>query len=139
LLDVVRETLLELHRQSPSVARVAFGSSLERDLGLDSFAPVELLLRVERAFGVTLPENTLQVAQTPRDLLAALDAAHGLARPAPAAGRRLAAMPSAAGDDAPIAAMTLLEMLDWHANAHGERAHIVFCPMRARKRSAMQN
>ncbi len=63
LLEVIRETLVEL-RQSSRIPRVSLHSSLARDLGLDSLARVELLLRVERAFGVTLPENTLQVAQT---------------------------------------------------------------------------
>ena len=126
LLAVIQETLAELQPGPQRVPRVTVDSSLDRDLGLDSLARVELLLRVERAFGVTLPENTLQVAQTPRDLLAALDAARAFTRPALVAERRLTPVQFAAGEDAPAKATTLLEMLDWHANAHGDRAHIVF-------------
>ena len=35
---------------------VALDSSLERDLGLDSLARVELVLRLEREFAASLPE-----------------------------------------------------------------------------------
>lgn len=67
LLAVVRQTYLDLHRQPEGGIRVTLDSSLDRDLALDSLVRVELLLRVERTFGVTLPENTLQLAKTPRD------------------------------------------------------------------------
>jgi acyl carrier protein len=42
-------------------------SSLERDLGLDSLARVELVLRLEREFGASLAEQALAAAETPRD------------------------------------------------------------------------
>ena len=58
LLGLVRETYLELNRQS--VGPVA--------VGFDSLARVELLTRIERAFGRRLPEALLAQAQTPRDL-----------------------------------------------------------------------
>ena len=48
---------------------------LDRDLGFDSLARMELLLRIERAFGVALPDDTLQRADTVADLLAALQRA----------------------------------------------------------------
>src|SRR3990170_2152766 len=87
LLDVVRETLRELRREPARSIRITLDSSLDRDLGLDSLARVELLLRIERAFDVTLPQNTLAVAETPRDLLAALISATAKAGPALPAGR----------------------------------------------------
>jgi len=40
-------------------AYVALDSSLERDLGLDSLARVELVLRLEREFRASLPEQAL--------------------------------------------------------------------------------
>ena len=60
-------------------AYVALDSSLERDLGLDSLARVELVLRLEREFGVSLPEQALATAETPRDLLRFLLAGAGQA------------------------------------------------------------
>ena len=123
LLDVVRDTLYQLQRAEYSGPRISLDSSLERDLGLDSLARVELLLRVERAFGVTLPENTLQLAQSPRDLLTAVTKAGHNVRPLAAARR---AVRLTASEEAPAAAATLLQVLDWHVARHGDRTHIVF-------------
>src|SRR5450759_3113926 len=55
--------------------RATLDSSLERDLGLDSLARVELISRIEDGFGVQLPEDTLSRAETPRDLFNALRSA----------------------------------------------------------------
>ena len=43
-------------------------SALERDLGLDSLSRVELAVRVERAFGISLSEQALGGMVTLRDL-----------------------------------------------------------------------
>src|ERR1051325_9646411 len=67
LLAVVADVAREAR---PHVdAYVALDSSLERDLGLDSLARVELVLRLEREFAASLPEQALASAETPRDLL----------------------------------------------------------------------
>src|SRR3569833_1945430 len=50
---------------------VRMDSHLDRDLGLDSLARVELLLRLEREFGASLPEGVLVEAETPHALLLA--------------------------------------------------------------------
>ncbi|HEY0510531.1 MAG TPA: AMP-binding protein, partial [Thermoanaerobaculia bacterium] len=99
--------------------------SLERDLGLDSLGRVELLARVEKRFGVRLPDEVLGAAETPRDLLQALAAAHPAA--APKEGFDVLT-PLAAGEAAPDRTRTLLEVLDWHAQRHPERRHILFYP-----------
>ena len=127
LLAVVRVTHAELHRQStPAALEITLDSLLEGDLGFDSLARVELLLRIERAFGVALPEATLQHAETLRDLLAAVAAAPARAAPAGAMAAVVTQIAAAAGDAAtPTTAATLLEVLDWHVQAHGERTQIV--------------
>src|SRR3990167_11114904 len=67
LLAVVAEVVREAR---PNVeAYVALDSSLEKDLGLDSLARVELVLRLEREFATSLPEQALATSETPRDLL----------------------------------------------------------------------
>ena len=126
LLAVIRETVAELQRRPQEVVHLTLGSALDRDLGLDSLGRVELLLRIERAFGVTLPENTLQVAHTALDLLAALDTGQTHAASDLLTQRRAAAVPSAAAETEPTEALTLLETLEWHVRRHGERTHIVF-------------
>jgi acyl carrier protein len=130
LLHIVRETLTELNRDSTHAARATLDSAFDQDLGLDSLARVELLLRVERAFGLVLPEDMLQRAETPRDLLTALQSA----RPAQADGAPAAATeaqqqrvtPNEVAESEPAAATTLVEVLDWHIAAHPDRTHIVY-------------
>ncbi len=126
LLAVVHETLLDLNRETPRGLRVALDSSFDRDLALDSLARVELLLRAERRFGVSLPENTLQRAETPRDLLAALGSASTSARPAALAAQRAAPLPPEGLQAEPADAGTLLEVLDWHLREHADRTQIIF-------------
>ncbi len=99
-------------------------SALERDLGLDSLSRVELAVRIERAFGVNLPEQTLGGAVTLRDLLAALQKSSGLA-----SADSHAVLPARWSEPVaavPVDAATLLEALDWHARAHPDRVHIVY-------------
>ena len=48
---------------------VSLHSHLERDLGLDSLARAELLLRLGREFGSTFSDKALSDAETPLDLL----------------------------------------------------------------------
>ena len=78
LLRQVREVAAEL-RPHLSQTPVTLDSLLDKDLGFDSLGRVELLVRIERAFGIALPENAFANAETPRDLLrAVLGAAKGL-------------------------------------------------------------
>jgi acyl carrier protein len=124
VLEIVQGLSRELQPQRRGHA-VSLDSSLERDLGLDSLGRVELLARLEKAFGVRLPEGLLAAAETPRDLLQALAAAHPAA--APAAGFATLE-PLGGGEAAPDRTRTLLEVLDWHAQRHPDRRHILYYP-----------
>src|SRR5262245_20956501 len=81
LLEVIQTVALELHPHRQSIVSASLDSSLERELGFDSLGRVELLERVERAFGVQLPDQLLATAETPRDLLRALTTAGARSRP----------------------------------------------------------
>ena len=126
--DVTAEPLLELVRELGSELHparrisVTLDSALDRDIGLDSLGRVELILRMERRFGVNLPEGTLVNAETPRDLLKALV----FARPSAGADAGMP-LPSVARADStamPEHARTMVEALDWHLEAHPQRVHI---------------
>ncbi|MFO0700863.1 MAG: acyl carrier protein, partial [Nitrospira sp.] len=71
LLDIVRTLFAELHRQTGPDRPIRLDSSLDHELGFDSLARVELIFRIQRAFGIDLPQDTLARAETPRDLLEA--------------------------------------------------------------------
>ena len=99
LTGTVEATLRELHAGDPDLPPVLLSSVLDRDLGFDSLGRMELLLRTERAFGVDLPADTLQRAETVADLLGAVQRAHsqfdaGHARPDGAAAAALPGPPS---------------------------------------------
>jgi len=88
LLTVVSALYQELHHSPPDPDALSLHSHLERDLGFDSLARVELLQRLERSFEVDLPDETLGKAETLADLLSALTSApfrHSPSRPGPAA------------------------------------------------------
>src|SRR4051812_19533325 len=117
LLEVVAEVAREAR---PHVdAYVALDSSLERDLGLDSLARVELVLRLERVFGSSLPEQALASSETPRDLLRFLLAAAG--QPAQAAERSISSLAQAEGVRPPEQAETLVEALEYHVERRPDR------------------
>ncbi|MEN8108178.1 MAG: AMP-binding protein [Pseudomonadota bacterium] len=122
LLDVVRRLAEELHPQRKRTIQVTLDSALDRDLGFDSLSRVELLLRIERTFGISFSEQVLASAETPRDLLRIVLSAQAAGQPAAPAQVRMTAPGEAEGT--PHGAETLLEMLDWHVLAHPQRPHV---------------
>ncbi|HEX5719098.1 MAG TPA: AMP-binding protein [Thermoanaerobaculia bacterium] len=129
LLGLIRTLARELHPGRRGLETATLDSSLEKDFGLDSLARAELLLRLERSFGIRLSESLLTSAETPRDLLRAL-----LAGPSGVVGLSSAvvpiegAEPLAPAEPAPERTRTLLEVLDWHVQRHPERRHILYYP-----------
>ena len=120
VLEIVGGLVKEI-RGGASHIPVTPASSLERDLGISSLERVELLLRLERRFGVRLPEETVAAAETPADLVAALSRAtpgtpDAMPHVRPAIG---------AASAAPVEARTLLEALEWHLEATPDRTHIL--------------
>jgi fatty-acyl-CoA synthase len=101
-------------------ASVTLDQSLERDLGIGSLERVELLLRLERAFGVRLTDAAMMEAETPRDLVRAILTA-GLGAPE-RVPELLAPLGAAAA--APATAATLADVLRWHVEREPERVHV---------------
>jgi len=101
--------------------QVTLDSSLEKELGLDSLARVELVLRLEKDFGASLPEQALATSETPRDLLRFLLASAGHAPQA--ADRSVASLVQAEGVRPPseTQARTLTEALEYHLERQPDR------------------
>lgn len=98
-------------------------ATLDKDLGLDSLSRIELLSRLETTFSVTLSDAVFAEAETPNDLMDAIDQAapskSGVSPVAEAVGKL------SGGDVAiPTSAATLVDVIDAHAAQTPERVHI---------------
>ena len=122
LVEIAQGLSHELHPRRRTALRAGLSSSLERDWGFDSLSRAELLLRVERAFSVRLPEQLLGEAETLKDLLSALA---GARKPPSLNATARHIIAKEAAEPAPADATTLTEVLDWHVLRHGERVHVV--------------
>lgn len=121
LLAIVRGLAAELHPQRRG-APVDLDSSLDRDLGFDSLARSELLLRLSEATRAELPDALLASAETPRDLLNALQTAPGQERAFTVTSAEPAR--AAVAVEVPVAARTLADVLRTHARASPDRVHV---------------
>ncbi|WP_134492722.1 AMP-binding protein [Methylocella tundrae] len=121
LIEVIAQLVRELHPQRVRFIDIVPSSRIERDLGIDSLGRTELILRIERAFRVRLPAQTIGEAETVRDLQQALEQA-GPRRQRTA----LESVPVSALPAVPAAnqAQTLVEVLEWHAAQHPNRLHL---------------
>jgi 1-acyl-sn-glycerol-3-phosphate acyltransferase len=99
---------------------IGLDTRLEVDLGLDSLSRSELIARVEKGLGMRLSEQAL-TAPTARDFLGLLLEEPGSV---PDGGRAVVSERAVEGD--PVAAASLLEVLDWHLQAHADRVHIIY-------------
>lgn len=126
LLALIAALCREL-RPGPPAPLLTLDSELERDAELDSLARAELLVRIESAFGVRLPQRLIGEAQTPRDFLRALAAADSQALPVPesAPAMGMAGAAEAKGEPAPDQLATLGAVLAWHARRQPERTHLI--------------
>ncbi len=118
LVQLVRDLADELRPGARFAKSLGLDHSLERDYGLDSLSRVELLVRIERDLGVALGEAALSETETPRDLLRLMTLAP--------AGTSILAAPEPARDVPefqypPDSVATLVDVLDWHAERHGDR------------------
>ena len=118
VLDIVARLVAEL---GGARARTpVLEDSLDRDLGISSLERVELLLRIERTFGIRLPDAVMAEAATPKDLVIAI------LRASPATVEAIPAPFQAATPvtPAPASARTLVDALRWHAERTPDRTHI---------------
>jgi acyl carrier protein len=129
VLQVVRALYQQLHRSAQDPITIDLDSHLERDLGFDSLARVELLSRLEQQCNVKLDERSLEKIERVGDLLRIRI---GVSLPAlPELGdmaRFTARAPKSSFESptlAPTRAATLNEVLEWHVRRHPNSQHAV--------------
>jgi len=121
LLEIIAQLAKELnpHRHLPPLN---LETLLDREYGFDSLSRVELLLRIEKSFGVKLAEQLLIIAETPRDILDKLQQSSNITtitdtiQPINSFQQALI--------ETPYNAQTLVEVLEWHQATHPQRVHI---------------
>ncbi len=128
VLGVVRELLSELGHAA-ALRSASRASHLDRDLGLGSLERVELLLRLEKAFGKRLDEEVLAGAGTVQDLIVALSAATvelaaGGTAPETAVRERPGSFPGQA--QGVPSAETFQEALQHRGRVDASRTHLIF-------------
>ena len=130
VLEVIRTLLSELGSQG-ALPMLSLSSQLDRELGLGSLERVELLTRLESAFGVRLLDRVASEADTPEDLAHAILAIPGTAEELaePESALRAAATAQKRHRDAVDAgvfsAETLVDILRYRAKRNAEQTHLL--------------
>src|ERR1700757_3199273 len=130
VLEVLRELLVELGGRGAGVG-FSIHSNRDRDLGLGSLERVELLTRLEGAFGVRLPDTLAAEANTPEELIAAVVEAPGapVVEEEGMSGLRASVAAQEVGQKAADSivekAETLLDVIRYRGVHDSERAHLL--------------
>jgi len=127
VMALVREVATEMHPGRPLPAAAGPDSLLDRDFALDSLGRLELAGRIEDAFGISLTEERVANAETPRDLMAAVGGSTD--RVETTASTAIAPPPvdepgARGAVSLPEQALTLLDVLEYHAAETPQRLHI---------------
>jgi len=118
LLQLTRSLVTEVHPNFPESQKIKIDSNLEKELGLDSLARVQLISRIESEFNFALPERTFAEAESPRDLLRALLSAKS---PKSVLTKQVQFIELEESKTTPDDAETLVEVLQWHVRNHHNR------------------
>ncbi|MGB9435467.1 MAG: AMP-binding protein, partial [Candidatus Acidiferrum sp.] len=130
VMDVLRGLLEELGSHG-ALETLSLTSNLERDLGLGSLERVELLTRLEAAFAVRLPDTLAAEANTPEELIGAIQKAPGVLA---GEGEETSALRAAVAtqrlheetaESIAQKAETLVEVIRYRGMHNANRAHLI--------------
>lgn len=121
-LNLIRQLVLELHPGYKDTIQITLDSLLDKDLGFDSLSRVELLLRIRRTYDVSLPNQVLSRAETPRDLFQAILSAQ--TQEQKTSWQEIQKPELTEVESMPHGVNTLVEMLEWHQQKHPQRIHV---------------
>ncbi len=122
LLVLVAKLANELHPNVRHTQGISLESSLDKDLGFDSLARVELIQRVEQYYGVSLSDDAFASVEKIADILALLQSKR-YEQP-PFDRSVLSSFAEVEVPQYPEQALTLIDVLNWHLQLHPDRPHI---------------
>lgn len=122
VLQVIRELTRELHPEWSDTIVAKATSDLDRDLGYDSLARAELLMRLNRTFNIELADRLIVEAVTAGNICDAV--ASAVPKKVVAALGAPPPQPILAKASAPVDATNLIEVLAAHVDTHPDRLHI---------------
>lgn len=124
LISIIAGLMEELNPDAARHRPITLDSRLDRDLGLDSLVRMELFSRLEKEFGLRLPEKVLMAAETPRDILRCLN--RETAEPVKAALNKDAKKDEISDrrEEGLAGAKTLLDVLEQHIGVQPDALHL---------------
>jgi len=122
LLKLIEKLVTELYSNKPRTFVLTLDSSLDKDLGLDSLARVELIARIEQHFNIALPQRVFAEAESPRDLLRSISSAQG--QEETLTPKDKVELVIGKVEELPHQALTMIDVLEWHVHHHPDRLHI---------------
>jgi len=122
LLQVISALIKDIHPHLASHA-LTLDSILDKQLGLDSLARMELLARLEKRFKISLSAQRIMEANTPNALLKLINN-QGLPQPSHQDTPDIQLDPGSDTLNHPDQVNNLVDLLDWHVQSHPDREHI---------------
>ncbi|MCW8330986.1 AMP-binding protein [Photobacterium sp. SDRW27] len=123
VLQLIQALVDELKQGQQPASLLQLDCDFDHDLGFDSLARAELILRTEKQFDISLPDQTLATIETPRDLLR--EVLQATNRDNPVFDEQMVEQIKLdVVESAPGSVETLQQVLDWHVNTHPDRPHL---------------
>ena len=126
LLEIIKKLSEEIH--GGRIHALDEKSDLIRDAGIDSLARIELLLRIDRTFGITLSEEDAMNASNVTDLIRAMEKVQSV-KPRKESGQNIIPIVQEKRElKRPENAKTLAEVLEWYNENFPDNEYIRFLP-----------
>ena len=122
LLDVIEKFILRLHGEKHTEPPISLDSKFIEELGIDSLARMELLVTADQELGISVPDYIAVTAETPREWLEVCELRGPRLSDSSPTKERL----KRSKLTVPSNATTLVEVLEWQVEHHGDIEHVVF-------------
>lgn len=124
VLRVAEKVMTEITPQRSATEHLHLSDTLDKKLSLDSLARIEFLSRMEKQFNCHFSDQDFSEIEDLRDVFFKILKAQGL--PSPAFAKEAFEQGPRQLEPAPSTLKTLVEVLNWHEQNHGDFVHVRF-------------